>query len=76
VVRCIVRLGVLAAEEAGTHYVALGGGVFMNRLVLGGAVRELEASGLTPLTHVRLPANDGAISFGQAVIAWARRHRI
>jgi hydrogenase maturation factor HypF (carbamoyltransferase family) len=48
----------------------------MNRLVLGGAVKELEAAGLVPLTHVRLPVNDGAVSFGQAVAAWAQRHRI
>ena len=48
----------------------------MNRLVFGGAVAELQAAGLEPLTHVRLPVNDGAVSFGQAVVAWAQRHRI
>ena len=48
----------------------------MNRLVLGGAVRGLAAAGLEPLTHVQLPANDGAVSYGQAVVAWARRHEI
>ena len=76
VVGCIVHLGLKAAERAGTRYVALAGGVFMNRLVLGGAVTELAAAGLEPLTHVRLPVNDGAVSFGQAVVAWAQRHRI
>jgi len=76
VVRCIVRLGVIATQSAGTPYVALAGGVFMNRLVLGGAVRELESAGLTALTHEKLPVNDGAVSFGQAVVAWARRHKI
>ncbi len=49
---------------------ALAGGVFMNRLVLGGAVAGLERAGLVPLTHLRLPANDGGIAFGQAVVAW------
>ena len=76
VVECIVRVGKVAAESAGTRFVALAGGVFMNRLVLGEAVRELRAVGLTPLNHVRLPVNDGAVSFGQAVVAWARRHEI
>ena len=76
VVGCIVRLGLLAGERAGTRYVALAGGVFMNRLVLGEAVEELDSAGLVPLTHVRLPVNDGAVSFGQAVVAWAQRHRI
>ena len=76
VVACIVGVSGVAAERAGTHHVALAGGVFMNRLVLGGAVRELRAVGLIPLNHVRLPVNDGAVSFGQAVVAWARRHGI
>ncbi len=76
VVRCIVVCALATATETGIHRVALGGGVFMNRLVLGGAVRELRRSGLTPLTHLKLPANDGAVSHGQAVVAWARRHEI
>jgi hydrogenase maturation protein HypF len=73
VVGCIVRLGKVVADRAGTRQVALSGGVFMNRFVLGEAVRQLSSAGLEPLTHVRLPMNDGAVSFGQAVVAWARR---
>jgi hydrogenase maturation protein HypF len=76
VVRCIVMSALTSASSAGTRRIALGGGVFMNRLILGGAVRELTAAGLKPLAHVRLPANDGAVSHGQAVVAWARRHEI
>jgi hydrogenase maturation protein HypF len=76
VVRCIVRVCETATERTGSSYVALAGGVFMNRIVFGEAVRELSAAGMTPLTHVRLPVNDGAVSFGQAVVAWARRHGI
>jgi hydrogenase maturation protein HypF len=74
VVRCIVDVCTAASQRTGIHHVTLAGGVFMNRIVLGRAIRELAANGLTPLTHVRLPVNDGAVSFGQAVIAWARRH--
>ena len=76
VVGCIVRVGEIATKRAGTRYVALAGGVFMNRLVLGEAVRELRSAGMLPLNHVKLPVNDGAVSFGQAVVAWARRHDI
>jgi hydrogenase maturation protein HypF len=76
VVGCIVRLGLLAGEHAETRYVALAGGVFMNRLVFAGAVEQLDRAGLVPLTHIRLPVNDGAVSFGQAVVAWAQRHKI
>ena len=76
IVRCIVNVSEASAQRIDTGYVALAGGVFMNRIVFGEAVRELPAAGLTPLTHVRLPVNDGAVSFGQAVVAWARRHGI
>jgi hydrogenase maturation protein HypF len=74
VVAAMVDGCALVAEATGVRRVALAGGVFANRLVLGGATRELERSGYTTLTHVRLPANDGGVSFGQAVVAWARRH--
>jgi len=74
VIRAIVEVGSVATSRAGTRYVALAGGVFMNRILLGGAARELTAAGLVPLTHVSLPMNDGAVSFGQAVVAWSNRH--
>jgi hydrogenase maturation factor HypF (carbamoyltransferase family) len=48
----------------------------MNRIVLGQTMHLLSRAGLNPLTHVKLPFNDGAVSFGQAVVAWARRHEI
>jgi hydrogenase maturation protein HypF len=76
VVECIVGVCETATKAAGTGYVALAGGVFMNRIVFGEAVRALSAARMSPLTHVRLPVNDGAVSFGQAVVAWARRHGI
>ncbi|MRS12021.1 MAG: carbamoyltransferase HypF [Actinobacteria bacterium] len=64
------------APALGITHVALSGGVFMNRLVLSGAVEGLRHAGLTPLTHTRLPANDGGVSYGQAIVAWARRHEV
>lgn len=76
VVGCIVATCAAAAERTGIENVAMAGGVFLNRLVFGGAVRELERSGSSPLTHVRLPVNDAAVSFGQSVVAWARRHEV
>ncbi len=76
VVRAIVDSCSSIAERAGTRDVALAGGVFMNRLVFGGAVRQLADAGFSPLTHSKLPVNDGAVSFGQAVVAWARRNQV
>jgi hydrogenase maturation protein HypF len=74
VVECIVSASKEACEAGRTTRVALAGGVFMNRILLGEAVRGLRETGLTPLTHKALPMNDAAISFGQATVGWARRN--
>lgn len=56
------------AEETALRKVALSGGSFQNRLLLGLIVEELERRGLEPLVHHEVPANDGGVSLGQAVI--------
>ncbi len=76
VVRGIVKVVSALAERTDTRSVALAGGVFMNRIVFAGAVEELTRAGFRPLTHAKLPLNDGAVSFGQATIARARRHTV
>jgi hydrogenase maturation protein HypF len=57
------------AVQAGINKVALSGGVFQNRLLFRLTVAALEGVGLDVLTHSEIPANDGGISVGQAVIA-------
>jgi hydrogenase maturation protein HypF len=57
------------ANETGIKQVALSGGVFQNRLLLGKTVNLLETNGFQVLTHMQVPTNDGGISLGQAVIA-------
>jgi len=52
--------------------VALSGGVFQNRVLFEQVVTRLERSGFTVLKHRWLPANDGGLALGQAVIAAAR----
>ncbi|MGB4593145.1 MAG: Sua5/YciO/YrdC/YwlC family protein, partial [Coriobacteriia bacterium] len=69
----IVDACVKASEAHDVRTVALSGGVFMNRLMLGMVIEGLTAAGLEPMAHIRLPANDGGVSFGQAMVAWARR---
>jgi hydrogenase maturation protein HypF len=76
VVAMSVEVATRAAEAAGSPEVALSGGVMMNRLVLAGAARGLVAAGLEPLLPIELPFNDGAISYGQAVVALARRDAV
>jgi len=74
VVNLIGEVSTKAARETELDTVALSGGCFMNRLLLIGAREVLEARGLRVIVGEKLPVNDGCISFGQAVVAWARSH--
>jgi len=58
-------------EETGLREVALSGGVWQNARLLAGAIERLTARGFTTYTHRLVPANDGGISLGQAVVAAA-----
>ena len=57
------------ARRIGVGQVALSGGVFQNSYLVERSVAELESSGFRVATHQRVPANDGGIALGQAVIA-------
>ncbi len=59
----------LIAKESSIKRVGLSGGVFQNRLLLKLAVATLKREGFEVLTHRLVPANDGGISLGQAVVA-------
>lgn len=57
------------AREAGVTAVALTGGCYQNRLLLGLTKRALMGAGLSVLTHGLIPPNDGGLALGQAVVA-------
>jgi hydrogenase maturation protein HypF len=76
VVAATVEIATLACARAGVRNVALAGGVFMNRIVLAGVRAGLEEASLVPLVHRDLPVNDGDVSYGQAVVAWALRDSV
>lgn len=59
----------LLRMRTGLRQVALSGGVFQNRLLLERAVALLTADGFTVHLHRQVPANDGGLALGQAVLA-------
>ncbi len=56
-------------ERTGITTLAIGGGVFQNRLLLHLALPMLARAGFEVLLHNQVPFNDGGISLGQAAAA-------
>ncbi|MFO7837930.1 MAG: carbamoyltransferase HypF [Desulfosalsimonadaceae bacterium] len=59
-------------DETGLNRVVLSGGAFQNAILLRGLIQGLGRKGFQVYTQTRVPANDGGISLGQAVVAAAR----
>ena len=57
------------ARACGRKVIILSGGVFQNRYLTERAAALLEEHGFQAVTHQRVPANDGGIALGQAVLA-------
>ncbi|HAT06072.1 MAG TPA: carbamoyltransferase HypF, partial [Aeromonas salmonicida] len=72
-IRAISALVVALAERFPGYPVALGGGVFQNRVLMDLLVPALEATGRQVLTSETLPLNDGGIAAGQL---WFAIHHI
>jgi len=60
------------ACERGLERVALSGGCFANRLLLGALIERLQANDLQVYVNQAVPTGDGGVSLGQAVCAAAR----
>jgi hydrogenase maturation protein HypF len=56
-------------QEDGMRSVALSGGSFQNTLLVRQVLNLLRDEGFSIYTHRRVPANDGGLSLGQAVLA-------
>ena len=59
-------------EDTGITKTALSGGVFQNAILMTLALERLEGAGFKCYTNERVPANDGGVSLGQAVVAWEK----
>ncbi len=57
---------------SGLRSVVLSGGCFQNQLLLSDCLAMLEEDGFEVLVHRQVPANDGGLALGQAVVAAAR----
>jgi hydrogenase maturation protein HypF len=65
----IVEVCCRIRKSDGLARVCLSGGVFQNHLLLGVTALKLRRLGFGVFLHAMVPANDGGISLGQAVIA-------
>lgn len=68
----IVEMVKRLCQENLINQVVLTGGVFQNCILLTLVSQGLETLGINVLTHSLVPANDGGISLGQAIITAAK----
>ncbi|MBN3927872.1 carbamoyltransferase HypF [Nostoc sp. NMS4] len=68
----IVEMVKHLSQENVISQVVLTGGVFQNCILLQQVTKGLQTLGIKVLTHSLIPANDGGLSLGQAVIAAAQ----
>ncbi|NWF36192.1 carbamoyltransferase HypF [Mariprofundus sp. KV] len=74
----IHALTLVATQLRGQHgfdRIALSGGVFQNRLLSNWLPKALAAQGFEVLQHKQVPAHDGGLSLGQAVVASVQAHK-
>jgi len=69
------RLACLLRERTGLNRVCLSGGTFQNVYLLEHLCGRLGTNGLEVFTHAEVPAGDGGLSLGQALVAAHRLKR-
>jgi hydrogenase maturation protein HypF len=70
----IVRMAERITRDTEIDTIALSGGCFQNATLFALVHQGLEATGRHVLSHAKVPANDGGLALGQAVIAMANSH--
>jgi hydrogenase maturation protein HypF len=69
IVTTLVEVTRRVRAASGVRLVALGGGVFQNRILLEATTARLAADGFEVLAPALVPANDGGLALGQATFA-------
>jgi len=70
-IKLFSELCVVIRKDSGLNRIVLSGGVFQNSILLTGFIKSLEEKNFKVFTHTKVPANDGGISLGQAIVAAA-----
>lgn len=70
--QAVAQTALTLCHRHGLDTVALGGGVFHNRLLLEGVSERLLGEGVRVLAPRQVPAGDGGLALGQGVVAAAR----
>ncbi|MBT3268936.1 carbamoyltransferase HypF [Candidatus Poribacteria bacterium] len=68
----LVAMIVTVARSVGIDDIVLTGGCFQNAYLTEGAVNALEAAGMQPHWHCRVPPNDGGVALGQLMAGIAQ----
>jgi hydrogenase maturation protein HypF len=68
----VAEVSLRARRSHGAQTVVLSGGVWQNRLLLERVAPDLARREFDVIVHRQVPANDGGLALGQAVIAGAR----
>jgi hydrogenase maturation protein HypF len=68
-VETLVRLACLLRQQSSLKQICLSGGTFNNLLLFEQLVRALDSDGFEVFTHSQVPAGDGGLSLGQALVA-------
>jgi len=68
-VEILSRLAECLREEFSLDRICLSGGTFQNGYLLNTLVKKLEISGFEVFTQAEVPAGDGGLSLGQALVA-------
>ncbi len=65
----LAEMIVTMVKEIKEKRVVLSGGCFQNKYLTERTIGRLRQEGFQPYWHQRIPANDGGIALGQAVVA-------